>query len=399
MKITFFLIAFCLVFVRLYLGWTGHWGNDNNDGTMTIRNGDEDLEIKWSGKVRLNNDETAVESITPGGFLKFKHNDEKFAAESNIQGEISYTMYDGSEQLILDEKGKKFLANAIHEMIELGYDAQGRMNRIYGKAGNKGLLAEVEKFKDDNLKGMYIDRLLKSDSLSKEEQLALVKQIGGLNADYQKENFLRRFTADQLKDSTLLQAWLRAVGPMGGETEKSNLLRYLIARDTVVSRQVFDQILDLAEHFNADWEKQNLLSQLIKRDTIPSNRIDQLLIVIGQFGDDHTKADLLSGLIDKDSLSTDHFNNLLGLVDHFGNDWEKQNLYKKLIARNRLTEEQWTGLIDQIAHIGSDFDKSNFLVEVARKMPKTENLRSAYLHAAKTINDDSQYGKTLRAVE
>ena len=116
-------------------------------------------EIKWSGKVRLNNDETAVESITPGGFLKFRHNDEKFAAESNIQGEISYNLYDGREQLTLDEKGKKFLANAIHEMIELGYDAQGRMNRIYGKAGNKGLLAEVEKLKDDNLKSMYIDRL------------------------------------------------------------------------------------------------------------------------------------------------------------------------------------------------------------------------------------------------
>jgi hypothetical protein len=398
MKITFFLIAFCLVFVRLYLGWTGHWGHDGNDGTMTIRNDGEDLEIKWSGKVRLNKDETAVESITPGGYLKFKHNDEKFAAESNLQGEISYNLFDGRQQLILDEKGKKFLAQAIHEMIELGYDAQGRMNRIYEKAGINGLIDEMQRLKNNDLKNMYTERVLKSDSLTHEQLGIVLTSIGQQDADWQKENLLKRFTAKQLKDSSVREAWLQTVKAIPGDNEKSNLLKQFIARDTV-SRKSFGEILDITDRINQDWEKQALLTQLITRDSIPSEQVDPLLDVIGRVGDENAKEDLLSRLIDKDSLSGESFHRLMNITAHFNADWERQNLYKKLIERGRLSEEDWAGLIVQAAHTGSDFDKSAMLVDIARKMPKTEELKAAYRQAARAINTDSEYGKALRAVE
>src|SRR5450432_1897260 len=144
MKITFFLIAFSLVFIRLYMGWTGNWRDDSNDGTMTSNSGDDDFELKWSGKSRLNENETAVEHITPGGYLKFRHNDEKMSAESNLQGDITYELYDGRQWLVMDEKGKKFLTGIIHEMIDFGYDAEGRMERIFKKGGKNALLEEQQ---------------------------------------------------------------------------------------------------------------------------------------------------------------------------------------------------------------------------------------------------------------
>jgi hypothetical protein len=44
-------------------------------------------------------------------------------------------------------------------------------------------------------------------------------------------------------------------------------------------------------------------------------------------------------------------------------------------------------------------DKSTLLIEIAQKMPRTEMLKSLYLTAAKSIGNDSDYGKAVRAVE
>jgi hypothetical protein len=397
MKITFFLIAFCLVFVRLYLGWTGHWGNGGNNGTMTINNEDDDAEIKWSGKVKFTDDETAIASMTPGGYLKFRHNDEKLLAESNLQGDISYELYDGKQRLTLDEKGQKFLAKSIHEMIEYGYDAKGRIDRIYKKGGTEALLTEEENLKSDFLKGMYIDRLIKTDSLSKEEWARILKQIGGLDGDFEKAQRLSRFSNTLLKDSSMVQTWLGVVNLMGDDHQKAELLNHLIEHDSI-SPEVETKILDITGHIGGDWEKENLLSKMIETDTIPSNQVDHLLVLIGQFGDEHGKAELFSKLIDRNAVPVDHFDRLMTEIDHLGGDFEKENLYNKLIGKKELTEGQWVSLIKQTETIGSDFEKSEQLIKIAKKMPVSEDIKSTYMKAAKTINGDQEYGKALRAL-
>ena len=64
-----------------------------------------------------------------------------------------------------------------------------------------------------------------------------------------------------------------------------------------------------------------------------------------------------------------------------------------------ITESQWISLLNKTAQLGSDMDKSNLMIEIAQKMPKTENLKLAYLKVTKTIGNDSDYGKAMRAVE
>jgi predicted negative regulator of RcsB-dependent stress response len=78
---------------------------------------------------------------------------------------------------------------------------------------------------------------------------------------------------------------------------------------------------------------------------------------------------------------------------------QKENLYKKLMSQNNLSEEQWISLINEASHLSADFEKSNLLVQLSQKMPKTESVKSTYLKAAKTINDNGEYGKAIRVVE
>jgi hypothetical protein len=365
MKITFFLIAFCLVFLRMYFSWTGPGGTDSNNGTMIIGNGDDNtIEIKWSGKIAFNDDETAIASITPGGYLKYKNNDKKMVAESNMQGDISYKLYDGDLPLSLDSTGKKRLAASIKEMISFGFHAEERVDLIARKGGKKALLDEAAKSTSSYIKVLFIDRLFKNDSLDKDDLLGMLKQIDGLDADYEKEKNLDRFSADQLKDSIIVQPWLNVVGHIGSTDTKKNLLIHLIEKDSIYPA-VFGKILDISGNLSSDWEKENVLGPLIDKGAIP----------------------------------TDLFNRLLEQIAHFGSDYEKQNLYKKLIADNNMSETQWGSLIGQVAHLAADFDKSNLLLEIAPIMPKSEYLHTTYLLCAKTITSDEEYGKALRAVQ
>ena len=50
------------------------------------------------------------------------------------------------------------------------------------------------------------------------------------------------------------------------------------------------------------------------------------------------------------------------------------------------------------AGLNAEMDKASLLVQIAQKMPAGENIRKAYLTAAKTINSDNEYGKVMRAV-
>lgn len=398
MKMTFFLIAFCLVFIRLYLGWTGQWGYNGDDGTITSDNGDDYTQLKWSGKAKLNENETSIESITPGGYLKFTHNDERMVAESNLQGDITYDLHDGRRTLTMDADGKKFLARIIQEMIGFGFDARGRMERIYKKGGKKALFDEEANLKSDQVRDMYIDRLLQTDSLTREDMIILTRQIGELGPDFEKSQRLRRINPEQLKDTGVMRVWLAAVEHIGNDHDKNEVLGHLVDKGSI-SEEVEGRVLDITASFGNDWEKQNLIAHLLRKDTIYAGAVDKLLAAIGRIGDDNAKKDLLSTLIDRDTLSSTHFDETLQLIGRFNADYEKEALYKKMIEKRSLTEEEWISLIRATGEIRQDMEKADLLVKIARKMPAGEALNLAYRDAARTINTDQEYGKAIRAVE
>jgi hypothetical protein len=365
MKITFFLLAFCLVFLRMYLSWTGHWGNNSQDGTMVISNGDDyEVKIRWSGKVKFNDDETAIASITPGGYLKYSFNDKKMFAESNLQGDILYTLDDGHQVLPLNDTGRKFLAASIREILADGYDAEGRADRVAARGGKKTLLEEAGKFRSSYIKGLYLDRLFKNDSLTRDDLVQMLTHIGELDGDYEKEQRLKRFNPEQLRDTAIVKAWLGIV-----------------------------------EKFNGDEGKKNLLVHLLKKDSLSAVSFHSVLDVVGSMGSDWEKGNVLGPLIDKGDLTEGQIHRLLEIIRHFASDNDKENMYKRIIARNMLTEAEWASLIGDVALIAPDYEKSNLLVEIAKEMPNSDNLKAAYLKTARTIGADQEYGKAMRAIE
>jgi hypothetical protein len=116
-------------------------------------------------------------------------------------------------------------------------------------------------------------------------------------------------------------------------------------------------------------------------------------------GSDMDKSNLYGELIDKGLIKESLFDSLAIFVSKMGSDMDKTNLFNKLLGTNPITENQWIILINQSGSLRSDMDKANTLSVFAKKMPKTDPIKAAYTKAAKTIGNDNDYGRVMRALQ
>jgi len=332
MKLIFFLVAFCLLSIRVYFSWSGRDRERRGESVsdMVIKSDNFYEEIKYAGRFQLTDDETAFKSISPGGYFKFRKNEESIKAESNLQGTIAYTVYDGKNNLGMNEQGKSLVAEAIREMIAWGFDAPARLERIYRKGGSRALINEIDSIKSDPVKILYMERLFAVDSLSTEEWTAIANKTGSLGSDVDKARFLNKFPAALLVNPSIASSWFAALGKLGSDMDKVNSLHHVLEQDTV---------------------------------------------------------------------ARDHADKILILTASLGSDVDKVNLYRTMIDKGLANGNFLDSLLEQVSHLNSDVDKANLLIELAAKMPKTETMKSAYLKAARSIHNDSDYGRAVRAVD
>src|SRR5688500_11346983 len=98
--------------------------------TTRIFDGTNEQEISSRGKIIFNDAETAVESISQNGFLKYKNNDLKLKVQSK-EGKIVYELTDDGRALnVNDANGQRILAETIKAILETGFDARGRVERL-----------------------------------------------------------------------------------------------------------------------------------------------------------------------------------------------------------------------------------------------------------------------------
>jgi len=332
--------------------------------TFMVSDGKNELEIQSDGEIKFNEDETAIQSISNNGYLKYRNNDKKLVVHYTNNNELKYELSVSGQKLNPDTpEGKKLIADAIQDMISTGIDAQGRMKRLIAKGGLQAVLNEVDRLKNDFTKSMYLEYLITSDSIRKDDMAAITKKIETqIGSDFEKSKLLKRFSATQMKDSLISQAYFDAVKSIGSDFEKANALKNRI------------------------------------RQSLTREQFDAALVASNTIGSDFEKANLLKELIDQEIYEGESFTKLLNSVDHIGSDFEKANVLKKLVGKDIKTDEQWIGLINGTVQVSSEFERCNVLLQIASRMPKSEDIKANYLKAAKTINSEHELGRVVQAM-
>ncbi len=406
MKLTFFLIAVFLILLRICYPRLELWYNGRGHGTMITKIGDNYIQgIWWSGKLRLSDDEQSIAEISPGGYLKFKENDTTMKAESDLQGKISYTLYNGHEELPLNDSGRSFIAAQIQKMIRFGFFGEERAERIYQKGGVPALLAELSRIKMEGARDPYLKLLFKADTLTASQLIGLLQAIDSSTNPSEQQHFLSLFGQARLRDSAVAQKWLNAVGHIGPSyIEKDLLLNYI---DTGLTTDRFDTVLAISGRFGSPNDQQEVYQRLAE---LPNFRIHNSavaqpwLYAVGQIGPSYMKKDLLLRFLQTDSnrangLPADQFDTVLAIAGRFGSPDDSRQIFDNLVSLPPSTDAEWACLVRAVGTLEPDYMKSELLLKIAPKMPRNDIVISAYRISAKSIQGDMDYGKVMRALE
>jgi hypothetical protein len=397
MKLIFFLIAFCLVFLRVY--FTGPWldKKGKDDVTITIENGDDYEQIRYGGKITLTEDQKSIQRIAPGGYIKYKHNDNKFIVTSSLQGDLSYNVtYDGN-QITVGDRDTILIREAIKEMIAYGFDAQSIMEQTYVTGGDSALMNAFTKMKSPSVINIYLEQLMNDDSAGN-YTIPIIRRISTMGSDNDKITYLHKLKQSQLKDLKNANAWFDVVEHLGSDNDKINMLNHWTGTDTI-QQNIFFRILETTSHLGSDNDKVNMLNKFTASVRNDSSFVRPYFEIVRHLGSDNDKINIMRTWTKQDSISGNIIENILNITIHLGSANDRQDMIHALVAQKNITEEDWLLMIDAASQIGSDQDKSNLLIAIAQKMPPGDKLKSAYKKAAKAIGNDTDYGRAIRAIE
>jgi hypothetical protein len=106
-----------VILLTLLLSTACHlgWGRR----TVSVNSGGESLKIEYKGEVFFSADGTAIDEISPGGYVKYRRNNKEFIAKPVDSGNVIYKLYINDHALDLkDSAAKVFFKSAMEEIID-----------------------------------------------------------------------------------------------------------------------------------------------------------------------------------------------------------------------------------------------------------------------------------------
>jgi hypothetical protein len=234
---------------------------------MVINDGVTRTEIRYNGDIGFNDEETAISRISRGGYVDCWRNEDHLLAGSDRDGVVLLELHrNGKPVDTASAEGKAMVARVIRAMLGMGFDIEGRMDRLYRRGGYAALLNGTDSVDGDYVRGRYFERILDGDSLSADIVAAVMNRIKDkVGGDYDKNRLLEKVDTIYLKNDSVSEGYLAVVRSMNGDYERSQALQHFL-RISLAEGRSFDSLLRVVGAINGDYEKSGLLNQIAQKN-------------------------------------------------------------------------------------------------------------------------------------
>lgn len=368
----------------------------NNVFNLKVKNSAEKLTLTIKGDVRLGDDDKSITSISDEGSIYYRKKDQSLEVEDDGKGNLLYTI-NGNKKSNLSAEDKALVEDCVQLLIDYGVDADNRVQRIVAQKGIPGVLSEVERFKSDYVKEMYLSYLLKNTKLSKDEMVTLLNKANQyLSSDYYKAELLNGVMASFLADEATSTAYLQTVKSISSDYYQSETVKRLL--NTSLNENQYQQVMTIISSMKSDYYQAEVVKKLLSNNDISDTRFAELMKMAGGMKSDYYKAEIISALLKNKSLNKDRYAQTIAAAQNIKSDYYQYNILSGLIDENITDEAAWSTLIQYAGKIGSDYYQAQMLMKIADKMPDSETLRKELGDAAKNIKSDYYYGQVMRSL-
>jgi hypothetical protein len=357
------------------------------------------FEVRYKGKILVNNDDTDVTSISPNGYLKIEKssfgNSRAIIIESNNNGELRKEYYEGKTKLDYNPDGKEWLSDIMLEVIRnTGIGGKERVIRIYKQKGLSGVFDEMEDVEDHdiikisgiivnfsysgtNINNLYFKTIIDEIKLSEEELLDYLRELPEVSSNSTKGTILRTIIDKYELNGYNMKKFLKATASLSYNTERGNTLRkfqnkYKITQDN--AEEYFDIIRDMS----INSEKGNVLKPLLRNQELDNETMIDLIKTVKTFSSTPEKGAVLRIVAQK-------MNNNSQVVEEYKEAvWALDGAY-------RYMKEELTFMLPGGANVKSSYDKESVvsMLDMAEQY-STNNKKSTTLrklHSSLTDDD------------
>jgi len=349
-----------------------HSSNDDDDSSFQYISSSSGrcLQVAVWGKVEFSSDEREVAHISRDGRLYVRER------RTDSDKELTVTWRDGDEPLYaysvdgeradFEDGGRAWLSDLLPEVLrESGFDAKQRVARLRRQGGVAAVLSDISRTQSTSAKRAAYEALLKSGSLSDEDDARIARQAGN----------------DLSSSDGELRAVLAAMGKQGH-----------------VGPPMAEAIGAAVEHMSSDGEKRELLQQYAQQ----GDR-DMLLVAMrhaNSISSDGEKSEFLKSTVarylgnEDEALRSSFFN----VTQSISSDGEKREVLMSTLPFAQRPNVL-SSVIEAGRQISSDGEKSELLIAILhRRCVTTPELKDAFMRATRTLSSDGEYRRVMEAM-
>ena len=347
------------------------------------------LHIAIDGDFAFAQSEDDVISISKKALFEERHGEHVYRIVfEHGQGGMARTYTIDGKPHAWDAEGKRWLGTVIPRLLrETGYESEARSKRIYAAGGADALLTEIELIQSGFSRRKYIvelagfgqldekqlvrvlaaidkiesdfDRrnayvaLIERQSLGNTAQAGLLQGAAAIHSDFELRTVLVALTPKLGSDDAVGQGWLAAMHQIHSDFEARTAVVALADADGKTASRV-DLALQSTQNINSAFERRTALTQISRNMAHPSDaQVAAYARSASRIDSDFERRTAIVALADKATLGKNGCLELLGAFDG----------------------------------MHSDFEIRTALVEVARRLPKDEEVIARYRSIARKLGD------------
>jgi hypothetical protein len=289
-----------------------------------------------------------------------------------------------SENMSSDHYLSQFLENNLSKFLQ-------------NKEATQALFSATNKLGSDHYKTQVIKEALRDQSATIDNVKIILASSSKMGSDHYKTEVLTSLMRQSNLTDPIMTEIISSTQSINSDHYRTEILTK--ALDRKLSPESYQQAVEAVKDINSD----HYITQVIKEmlnNPIDETSLTNLLSVTSSIESDHYRTEVLTTILKRQDLKEEQFKKLVEYCDSMGSDHYKSQTLKTALETPNMTDGKMIAIINAASDINSDHYMTEVLVETATYVRSGSNaVKDAYRTAARKINSETYYGRTMRAMD
>lgn len=361
-----------------------------------------DYEVQTKGKIKVNDDDTRIVSISPGGYLKISKktfgNKRSLIVESSAGGKLNYEYYEGRSEVPFEPEGRKWLADILLDVVRMtGIDADGRTKRIYQNEGIDGFLEEVHQIASNSISALYFENLLENYKLNENELVSVCRAISDeISSNSERGRLYRRYSGRFMASNTLAVQFFESVSGLSSNTERGSVLRSIEKPIDFNDNKVTEAYFDGVDKLTSNTEAGSVIRNLERSQSLSNIAYVRLLVSVKKLSSNTEMGSVMRSLKDIDMTDPDITDAWFNAIDAMSSNTEAGSTMRHLMSNHTLDDRNYLRLLGSVKKLSSNTEAGSILRSARDINLGNPEISNAYFIAISTMSSNTEMGSVLR---